>query len=131
MAGLFMKIIAGEIPSYKIHEDDETYAFLARDQVAPGHTLVIPKVEVDYFADVPEPYYSAVFRNAKVIAKAIQEATGCARVGTAVVGFEVPHFHYHLIPMEGIADLDFSKGKVLPDEEMERLRGAIVGALES
>lgn len=80
MATLFSKIIAGEIPSYKIYEDKYVFAFLDIFPAKPGHVLIVPKVEVDYFVDVPEPYYSAVFQAAKKISKAIQSATGCLRV---------------------------------------------------
>ena len=107
MGTLFSKIINGEIPSFRIFEDENVFAFLDIRPVQPGHTLIVPKLEIDYFVDVPEPQYSAVFQAAKKIAPALQSATDCKRVGTAIVGFEVPHFHYHLIPMRRISDLDF------------------------
>jgi histidine triad (HIT) family protein len=99
MPTLFTKIINGEIPCYKIYEDSYTFAFLDISPVAEGHTLIVPKIEVDYWLDVPEPYYSSVFQTAKKIAPAIQQATGCLRVGTKIVGLDVPHFHYHIVPM--------------------------------
>ena len=111
MEGLFQKIIKGEIPSYKIFEDEWTYSFLSNRPVKQGHTLVIPKIEVDYFANVPEPYYSKVFQNAKIIAEALKKATQCKRVSTAILGYEIPHFHYHLIPTWDLSDMDFSKAK--------------------
>lgn len=107
MPSIFTKIINGEIPSYRIFEDEHTFALLDIFPVRLGHTLVVPKVEVNYFVDVPEPYYSAVFKTAKLIAPAIQKATGAVRIGTAVIGLEVPHFHYHLIPIRSIADFSF------------------------
>ena len=131
MASVFTRIIKGELPSYRLYEDEHVVAFLARDAIKPGHTLVVPKIEVDNFVDVPEPYYSAVFRAAKPLAKAIQAATGCARVGTMIVGFEVPHFHYHLVPIEGLHDLEASRAKVLPHEEFVLWQRRIKKALES
>ena len=109
MASIFTRIIRGEIPSYKIHEDEHTYSFVTLDQIQLGHTLIVPKIEVDHFLDVPEPHYSAVFRNAKPIGKAIHQATGSLRVAAAIVGLEVPHFHLHLVPMWDMSDLDFRK----------------------
>jgi histidine triad (HIT) family protein len=129
MSTIFTQIIRGEISSYKVFEDDHTCAFLARDSIQPGHTLIVPKIEVDYFVDVPEPYYSAVFSNAKAIAKAIHAATGCRRVGTIIAGWDLPHFHYHLIPMFDYFDLDPKKAKVLSAEEMARVQSKIVKIL--
>ena len=129
MPSIFTKIIHGEIPCYKIYEDEHTFAFLARDQIALGHTLIVAKIEVDYFVDVPEPYYSAVFKNAQTIARAIQAATGCARVGTMIAGFEVPHFHYHLVPIDSIFDLSFSHARVREQEEMKGIQEKIVAEL--
>ena len=126
MPSLFTKIINGEIPSYKVYEDDFTFAFLDINPIHPGHTLVVPKTEVDYFIDVPEPYYSAVFKTGKILARAIQDITKCKRVGTVIQGFEVPHFHYHLVPMWDHDDLNFSKGRKLPAQEMKAMQEAIV-----
>ena len=131
MSGLFMRIIQGELPCYKIYEDEHVFSFLARDQINPGHTLVIPKVEVDYFLDVDDPFYSAVWKAAKPIGKAVQKATGCNRVGAMVLGMEVPHFHLHLVPMERESDLNFSRAKVLGEARMEEIRSAIVAELDS
>ena len=108
MSSIFTKIIHGELPSMKIHEDEYTYSFLNIYPIRLGHSLIVPKVEIDYFLDVEEPYYSAVFQVAKKIAPAIQKATKCKRIGTAIIGFEVPHFHYHLVPMDHIEDMDFN-----------------------
>ena len=126
MSTIFTKINIGEIPCYKIYEDEHTFAFLAKDQVVLGHTLIVPKVEVDYFVDVPEPYFSAVFSVSKEVAKAIQKATECKRVGTIIAGFDVPHFHYHLIPTYSTADLDFGKAKEYDQETMEGIQKRIV-----
>ena len=106
MSSIFSLIIASEIPSFKIYEDEHTYAFLDIFPQTPGHTLIVPKVEVDHFVDVPEPYYSAIFQTAKKLAPAIKEATGCNRVCTTFLGYEVPHCHYHLIPTESEKDMD-------------------------
>ena len=125
MSSLFSRIIKGELPCYKILENELVFAFLAKDQVQLGHTLVIPKVEVDSFLEVPEPYYSAVFTQAKPIGQAIQKATGCTRVLAAIVGYEVPYFHYHLIPSWSLKDLDFSQARTYSQEEMDRIKKAI------
>ncbi len=117
MTTVFTKIINGEIPSFKIYEDEYTFAFLDIHPLQPGHTLIVPKIEVDYFVDVSEPYYSAVFATAKKIAPAIQQATWCKRVSTLIMGFDVPHFHYHLVPTDSVADLH-TKNTQDPDMEM-------------
>ncbi len=129
MGSIFTKIINGELPAYKIHEDDFTIAILALDQVNLGHTLVIPKIEVDSFMDLPEPHYSAVFKSAQKIAKAIKQATQCPRVGTIIAGFEVPHFHYHLIPAWSIPELSFSRAKRMSPEEMTSIQQKIISFL--
>lgn len=92
MTSIFTRIIQGEERSYRVYEDDLVFAFLTRDAIRLGHTLIVPKVEVDYFVEVPEPYYSAVFVAAKPLSKAIHAATGCRRVGTVIPGWDVPHF---------------------------------------
>lgn len=99
MPTMFSRIISGEIDSYKLYEDKYTFAFLDIFPFQPGHTLIIPKIEIDYFVDVPEPYYTGVFLTAKQLAPAIQQAVGAERVGTMIQGMDVPHFHYHIIPM--------------------------------
>jgi histidine triad (HIT) family protein len=129
MASIFTKIINGEIPSYKVFEDEHTFAFLDINPIEPGHTLIVPKVEIDYFLDVPEPYYSAVFKNAKIIGRAIHEATG-KRVGTIILGLDVPHFHYHLIPMSGPGPLDFKKAKPGGEAEMKEIHSKILNILK-
>jgi len=126
---IFTKIIEGELPCYKLYEDDHTFSFITLDQIQLGHTLVVPKVEVDHFIDVPEPYYSAVFLVAKKLSKAIHKATGCKRVGTVILGWDVPHFHYHLIPMNGMSDIDFSKAKQRPEQDCKAMQEKIIANL--
>lgn len=115
---LFSKIVRGEIPSYKIAEDDYFYAFLDVFPMVPGHTLVIPKVEVDKFLDMKDDYLKKVLLFAKPIAYAIERAFPCKRVGLSVVGLEVPHAHLHLIPLNSMDDINFTRGKMkrTPDE---------------
>jgi len=125
MAGIFSKIISGEIPSYKIFENEHVYSFLDICPVKPGHTLVVPKIEIDYFVDVPEPYYSEVFKAAKKISVALQKATGCVRVGTTILGFAVPHFHYHLIPLNE-ERIDFRDAKSLSKNDMISIQQKIL-----
>ena len=109
---IFSKIIAGEIPSYKIAENDRFYAFLDIHPLREGHTLVVPKLEVDKFFDVPDDYLAEMLVFAKPIARAIEKSFHCNRCGMAVIGLEVPHAHLHLVPVNGIDDLNFSKGKL-------------------
>lgn len=112
MSSLFTKIVNGEIPSYKIAEDEHYYAFLDINPLAKGHTLVIPKQEVDYIFDVDDQILGGLFVFAKKVALAIDEVIDCKRVGIAVLGLEVPHAHVHLVPINGIYDIDFSKPKL-------------------
>jgi len=130
MASIFTKIISGELPCYKIHEDETTFSFLALDQVNLGHTLVVPKQEVNHWFDVPPQIYTQVGLNAQRIARAIQAATGCPRVGTMVAGFEVPHYHLHLIPAWSIPDLDFKRAQKKTDDEMKQIQQKIVSLLK-
>ena len=115
---VFSKIIKGEIPSYKIAEDDHFYAFLDVFPLVPGHTLVIPKYEVDKFLDMKDDYLSKVLLFAKPVAQAIERAFPCNRVGLSVVGLEVPHAHLHLVPLNTMNDINFTRGKMnrTPDE---------------
>ncbi|MDE3235968.1 MAG: HIT family protein [Bacteroidota bacterium] len=118
---LFSKIIAGEIPSYKIAEDDRFYAFLDIFPSAPGHTLVVPKIEVDRLFDLPTDYLQGILAFAQPIAKAVQQAYGCDRVNIITIGFEVPHAHIHLLPMNGMGDMNAlaHKMKVTPAQLKE------------
>jgi histidine triad (HIT) family protein len=130
MSSIFTKIINNELPSYKIHEDDLTISILALDQVNPGHCLVIPKVEVSHWFEVPEKDYLRVQINAQKIALAIKEATRCPRVGVMVAGFEVPHYHVHLIPAWSIPDLDFKRAKRLTEIQMKEIQSQILSFLK-
>lgn len=130
MASIFTKIISGELPSYKIYEDDLTIAFLALDQINLGHTLVVPKEEVNHWFDVPEKAYARVGANAQKIGKAIKAATGCSRVLTAAIGFEVPHYHLHLIPATSMADLNFAKATRRSEAEMKDIQKKITELLK-
>lgn len=129
MSSIFTKIINGELPCYKIHEDELTFSFLALDQVHLGHTLVIPKKEVNHWFDTPPEIFTQVGLNSQKIAKAMKAATGCPRVGVMVAGFEVPHYHVHLIPAWGIPDLDFKKASRRSDAEMKSIQEKIIQAL--
>lgn len=126
MSTVFSKIASGEIPSYKVAESDACYAFLDINPIAKGHTLVIPKKEVDYLFDLDEKTLSDLWLFAQKTARAIQAAIPCKRVGAAVLGLEVPHAHIHLIPISSEADIDFKKPKLkLEKEEFERIAKAI------
>lgn len=127
---IFTRIMAGELPSYKIYENEHVFAFLSIDPIQPGHTLIVPRTEINHFSDVPDDEYQAVFAAAKPISKAIQTATGCKRVGMAVVGLEVPHFHLHLIPLFGAEDLDFRKAHRIPEAEMKSVQAKITAKLK-
>ena len=122
MANIFTKIVNGEIPSYRIAENDQFYAFLDINPLREGHTLVIPKREEDYLFDLSDQEISGMIVFAKRIAKAIDTVIDCERVGIAVLGLEVPHAHIHLVPIDGIYDIDFSKPKLeLSSEEFENI----------
>ena len=124
---IFSRIIAGEIPSYKCAEDDRFYAFLDINPVAKGHTLVVPKQEVDYLFDLDDDTLAAMTVFAKRVAKAIQQAFPCRKVGMAVLGLEVNHAHIHLIPLQSEGDMDFRKEKLqLPAEEMQDIAAKIL-----
>ena len=119
---IFSKIIAGEIPSYKCAEDDRFYAFLDINPVAKGHTLVVPKQEVDYLFDLDDDTLAAMMVFSKRVAAAIRAAYPCRKVGMAVLGLEVNHAHIHLIPLQSEGDMDFRKEKLqLPAEEMQAI----------
>jgi len=112
MASVFTKIVKGEIPCYKIAEDDNYLAFLDINPLKEGHTLVIPKKEVDYIFDLENPSFAGLWIFAKSVAKAIEKVVPCERIGITVIGLEVPHAHIHLIPLQGLFDMDFSKPKM-------------------
>ena len=126
---IFSKIAAGEIPSYKCAEDDEFYAFLDINPVAKGHTLVIPRREVDYIFDMDDDEIGRYQQFAKRVAVAIKKAFPCKKVAQVVLGLEVPHAHIHLIPMNSEADVDFRKEKLqLTQEEMQQIANKIFAA---
>ncbi len=126
MASIFTRIVSGEIPSYKVAENDAYYAFLDINPLSEGHTLVIPKAEVDYIFDLDDKTYAGLFDFAKKVAKAVKSAIPCKRVGVAVLGMEVPHAHIHLVPLQSEADLDFKKEKKsLTPEQFAEIAKAI------
>lgn len=126
MASIFSRIAAGEIPSYRVAEDERFYAFLDINPVAPGHTLVIPKKETDYIFDIDDEEYAALHLFAKRVATAMKKALPCRRIATAVIGLEVPHAHIHLIPINAESDMDFrAPKKEISPEEMKRIADAI------
>lgn len=131
MASIFSKIVQGEIPSYKIAEDENYYAFLDIFPLAKGHTLVIPKKEVDYLFDLDDETLMGLTAFSKRVAKAIDKTIDCKRVGVVVLGLEVPHAHIHLIPLQSEADACFSKPKLtLSEEEFKTIAEKISSAFE-
>jgi histidine triad (HIT) family protein len=118
MATIFTRIINGEIPSYKIAEDERCYAFLDINPLREGHTLVVPKAEVDYLFDLEDDYLADLLIFSKKVSKAIREAIPCNRIGVAVIGLEVPHAHIHLVPMDSMEDINFRnpKKKFTPEQ---------------
>jgi histidine triad (HIT) family protein len=129
MATIFSKIISGEIPCYKIAENDQFLAFLDILPVAKGHCLVIPKKEVDYYFDLDDQMMSDIHVFAKEVAKKIKKVVPCIKVGVAVIGLEVPHAHIHLIPMNSIGDLNFQKERIkMTQEEFAQLAEEIKNA---
>ena len=114
MAGIFSKIVSGEIPCYKIAEDDNFLAFLDINPLAAGHCLVIPKKETDYIFQINDAELSAMMIFAKKVALAIEKEIPCKRIGVAVVGLEVPHAHIHLIPINNVEDINFARPKLKP-----------------
>ncbi|MDD6553515.1 MAG: HIT family protein [Prevotellaceae bacterium] len=125
---IFSKIAAGEIPSYKCAEDDNFYAFLDINPVAKGHTLVIPRKEVDYIFDMTDEDLAAFEIFAKKVAKALKTAFPCKKVAQVVLGLDVPHAHIHLIPMNSEADVDFKKHVKFTDDEMKSIADKIFAA---
>ena len=126
MATIFSKIISGEIPCYKVAENDKFLAFLDILPVAKGHVLVIPKIEVDFFYDLPDDYLSEINLFAREVAKKMKRVVPCQRIGVAIIGLEVPHAHVHLIPMNSIGDVNFTKPRVqMSKQEFEQLATSI------
>lgn len=127
---IFSKIIAGDIPSYKIAESEKFFAFLDIEPMAKGHVLVVPKLEVDKIFDVPDDYLAEMLVFAKPIAHAIEKAFDCRRCGISVIGLEVPHAHMHLVPINGADDLNFTRRKLkLSAEEMKAVQEKIIASL--
>ena len=132
MATIFTRIAQGEIPSYKVAENEDYYAFLDISPLAPGHTLVIPKkVEDDYIFHLDEPVYAGLWAFARQVATALKAAVPCKRVGVAVLGMEVPHTHIHLVPLQSEGDLDFRKERpTVTPEQMAQIAAAILSEYE-
>lgn len=132
MASIFSRIVNGEIPCHKIAETDRFLAFLDVMPLVEGHTLVIPKKETDYIFDVDDADYADLWVFAKKVSHAVRQAIPCKRIGIAVIGLEVPHAHIHLVPMNQIADINFTMPKLKPSQEelaavAERIRGRLIG----
>jgi histidine triad (HIT) family protein len=126
MAGIFARIVSGEIPSYKIAEDENFLAFLDAFPLVKGHTLVIPKKEVDYIFDLDEQLYSGLMSFSRRVAKAVKASIDCKRCSMQVIGLEVPHAHVHIIPINSMKDCDFSRPKLkVSKEEFETIAGSI------
>ncbi|WP_315820406.1 HIT family protein [Paraflavitalea speifideaquila] len=127
---IFSRIIAGEIPAYKIAENDQFFAFLDIFPLVEGHVLIVPKLEVDKFFDVPDEYLARILLFAKPIAHAIEQAFPCNRCGMSVVGLEVPHAHLHLMPINSADDLNFTRGKLkLSPDQLKAVQEKIVSKL--
>lgn len=130
MSSIFTKIIQGEIPSYKVAEDENYLAFLDIFPLKKGHTLVIPKKEVDYIFDLDTDTLAGLTAFAQKVAKAIDKTVECERVGVAVIGLEVPHAHIHLVPLHSVHDIDFSKPKLqFTPEEFQEIASSIAANL--
>lgn len=130
MATIFSRIIAGEIPCYKVAEDEKNFAFLDINPVNRGHVLVVPKTENDYIFNLSDDDYASLTMFARRVAKALEQAVECKRVGVAVIGLEVPHAHIHLIPIVKEKDMYFNKPKMtLPAEEMQAIADAIASKM--
>jgi len=131
MPSIFSRIIAGEIPSYKVAEDERHYAFLDINPMAEGHTLVVPKHEIDYIFNLSDEEYAALQLFAKRVAAAVAKAVPCKRIATAVIGLEVPHAHIHLVPVDKEADMDFrAPKKQVSPERMAEIAEAIASKFE-
>lgn len=127
MPSIFTRIVKGEIPCYKIAENDKFFAFLDINPLAKGHTLVIPKEEIDYIFDIEDNLLGELLVFSKRVAQAIKKAVPCSRIGVTVIGLEVPHAHVHLVPINHVGDINFSKAKLtLNKEELESIAKRIV-----
>lgn len=130
MATIFSKIIAGEIPCYKVAETNDFLAFLDVRPLTVGHTLVVPKVETDYIFDMDDEQFAGLHLFAKIVSKAVKTAIPCKRIGVAVIGLEVPHAHIHLVPMNEIGDLNFEKERaVFTHDQYEQIASGIRKAI--
>lgn len=131
MASIFTRIVAGEIPCYKVAETDDYLAFLDIRPQVKGHTLCIPKQEIDYIFDLDDDYLGGLMVFSKKVAKAVRAVVPCARIGVSVIGLEVPHAHVHLLPISQLADMMFKPTPIaVSSEEMEALRVAIAARVE-
>lgn len=131
MASIFSKIVRGEIPCHKVAESEDFLAFLDIRPLAAGHTLVIPKEEIDYVFDLEDAHLSALMVFAKKVAKAVEAEVPCKRIGLSVIGLEVPHTHVHLVPINAISDMTFGREPVsMSQEEMAGLAGRIAARVE-
>ena len=130
MASIFTKIISGEIPSYKVTENDKFFAFLDINPNAKGHTLVVPKKEVNKLFDLDKETYNELMSFSREIAIAIEKAIPCKRIGMSVIGLEVPHVHVHLIPLQAMEDIQFNKKETISAKEMQEIADKIAEFLK-
>lgn len=130
MPSIFSKIVSGDIPAFKVAEDENYVAFLDVFPLAKGHVLVIPKKETDYIFDLDSEEYLGLFSFAKKVAKAMDKIISCERIGVAVIGLEVPHAHIHLVPLHDVSDINFERPKLkFPDSEMKEIANLIKSAI--
>ena len=130
MSSIFTRIVQGELPSYKVYETEKVYAFLALDQINLGHTLVIPKNEVNHFFEMETDEYEEVFKVSKFLSESIKEVSQASRVAMAIQGFEVPHAHVHLIPVNSPEEFSFARGKKREESEMRQVQEKILSNLK-
>lgn len=131
MASIFTRIVNGDLPAFKIAETEHFLAFLDINPVSKGHTLVIPKMEIEYLFDIEDEHYSSLLIFAKKVAKAIKAVVDCEKIAVAVVGLEVPHAHIHLIPVKKVGDLSFSNPRIkMSNDELEKLTSEIKSAFQ-
>ena len=130
MPSIFSKIVRNEIPSYKVYENENFLAFLDINPLKKGHTLVIPKIEVDYIFDLKSKQYQELWNFAKLVAKGMKRVIKCKRISIVVMGLEVPHAHIHLIPLDNMQDIDFSQPKLnLSSDQMNKIASLINSAI--